>query len=143
MVVKNLRASRENYLFLKQKDVSLILKVSYQSISNWENERDIIPITRLLMYADFFDISLDFLFGISSNVYCKKSINMDPKKVGEKLFKLRKLNNFSQTDLIKKLNISKSSYSDYENGKRLVPTIVLYGLTTIYKKFSIDELFGR
>lgn len=143
MVVKNLRASRENYLFLKQKDVALILNVSFQSISNWENERDIIPLSRLIKYANFFDFSLDFLFGTSNNVYNSNPINIDLKSIGTNLLKLRKLNNMSQTDIIKKLNISKSSYSDYENGKRLIPTMVLFGLTTIYKPFSIDALFNR
>lgn len=143
MVVKNLRGSRENYLFLKQKDIALILNVSFQTISNWENERDIIPIKRLIKYADFFNLSLDFLFGIDNNVYNRAPINIDLKSIGANLLKLRKLNNMSQTDIIKKLNISKSSYSDYENGKRLIPTIVLYGLTTIYKPFSIDVLLNR
>ena len=143
MVVKNLRASRENYLFLKQKDIALILNVSFQTISNWENERDIIPIKRLIKYADFFNLSLDFLFGTNNNVYNSNPINIDLKSIGANLLKLRKLNNMSQTDIIKKLNISKSSYSDYENGKRLIPTIVIYGLTTIYKPFSIDALFNR
>lgn len=143
MVVKNLRASRENYLFLKQKDIALILNVSFQTISNWENERDIIPIKRLIKYADFFNLSLDFLFGTSNNVYNSNAINIDLKCIGSNLLKLRKLNNMSQTDIIKKLNISKSSYSDYENGKRLIPTMVLFGLTTIYKPFSIDALFNR
>ena len=43
----------------------------------------------------------------------------------------------------KKLNTSQAAYSHYETATNIIPTIFIYGLTKIYKPFSIDTLFGR
>ena len=41
----------------------------------------------------------------------------------------------------KKINISSSTYCDYENGKNLIKTVYLVNLLSIYEPFSIDNLF--
>ena len=58
--------------------------------------------------------------------------------ISENLLKLRKTNNMTQQQVSAKLNISTGTYCDYENGKNLIKTNALYGLTTIYKPFSLD-----
>ena len=48
-----------------------------------------------------------------------------------------------QEDVAEKLHTVQSGYSHYEQGIYLIPTAFLHELTKIYKKFSIDALFGR
>ena len=56
---------------------------------------------------------------------------------------LRLKNKVTQSFVAKRLNTSQSAYSHYENALNVIPTSFIYGLTKIYKPFSIDELFGR
>lgn len=141
MIVKKLRESRE-LLNIKQKDVAEILGVDYSTVSGWETGKDTIPLKRLIAYANHFKYSLDYLFGImNENNY--QEIVLDIEKLSNNLFNLRSVNNMTQDVIGKKLNISTGTYCDYENGEELISTTTLYGLTTIYKPFSIDELFKK
>lgn len=88
-------------------------------------------------------ISLDYLFGLVDQNINYSNICLDLKLLGINLCKLRKMNNMTQMELASKLNIAQSAYSRYENGIRLIPTTILYGLTQIYKPFSIDLLLNR
>ena len=48
---------------LSQMKLSKELGLSQSAINRYENNKGIIPDTALLKYAEFFDISLDYLFG--------------------------------------------------------------------------------
>jgi DNA-binding XRE family transcriptional regulator len=100
------------------------------------------PLTRIIDFANYYKISLDYLFEISNkNNYVPLKINK--KNVGEHLLRLRKLNNMTQEEVSKRLNISTGTYCDYENGRNLIKTNALYGLTQIYKPFSLDKIFKK
>lgn len=142
MVVKNLRKSREE-MEIKQKDVSESFKLSFTTISGWETGKDTMPFNRLITYANQYHFSLDYLFGLVDQNINYSNICLDLKLLGINLCKLRKMNNMTQMELASKLNIAQSAYSRYENGIRLIPTTILYGLTQIYKPFSIDLLLNR
>ena len=125
---------------LKQKDIAEMFGVHFATVSGWETGKDTIPLKRLITYANLYKISLDYLFGImKQNNY--QEIILDIENLSENLFNLRNKNNMTQEAIGKKLNISTGTYCDYENGKELISTTTLYGLTTIYKPFSIDKLF--
>ena len=64
MLEKRLKETREK-LELKEKDVALILGVSNKTISGYENGYDTIPMKNLINYANSFNISLDYLFGLT------------------------------------------------------------------------------
>ena len=70
-------------------------------------------------------------------------LTLNTKQIGQNLLKLRKLNNMTQQEVSRKLNISTGTYCDYENGNNLIKTNALYGLTQIYKPFSIDKIFQK
>lgn len=142
MIVEKLRESRES-LDIKQKDIAELFKVHFTTVSGWENGNDTIPLARLIIYANHFNFSLDYLYGLTKHnlLYDKIVFNLD--NISKNLKALRKANNITQRELCKRLNIADSTYSDYENGKRLISTTTLYALTTIYKPFSIDAIFDR
>lgn len=55
---------------------------------------------------------------------------------------LREDNDLHQEDLAKLLNCTQACYSNYENGKRDIPTEVLNQLADFYN-VSVDYLMGR
>ena len=70
-------------------------------------------------------------------------IELDLDYLAQALTKLRLDNKLTQNDVAKKLNTSQAAYSHYETATNIIPTSFIFGLTKIYKPFSIDELFGR
>jgi bacteriophage CI repressor helix-turn-helix domain len=63
MIVKNFKYTREN-LGLKQKDLTNLFNVTYSTISGWETGKDTIPLKQLIKYANKYNLSLDYLFGL-------------------------------------------------------------------------------
>lgn len=142
MIVKNLRQSREN-LDIKQKDVAEYLKVNFTTVSGWETGKDTIPLKRLIEYANHYNYSLDYLFGITKDNTSYYPLTIDLNVISKNLRLLRKRHGMTQEEVAKKINTNQASYAHYENSVNLIPTTFLYSLTNVYKPFSIDELLGR
>lgn len=143
MIIKNLRISREN-LDLKQKEIAEFQNVNFSTVSGWETGKDTIPLKRLIKYANNYNFSLDYLFGLTKyndDTYLPLDINLDI--IAKNLRIIRKNHQMTQEDVAKKLNTTQASYAHYENAVNLIPTAFLYNLTRIYKPFSIDLLLGR
>lgn len=142
MIIKNFKSSREN-IEIKQKDIAELFNVHFTTVSGWETGKDTIPIERLVDYANHYNFSLDYLFGIKSYNEEYLPLKLDLEVIAHNLRQIRKQNNLTQEQLAKKMNTTQASYSHYENATNMIPTIFLYNLTKIYKPFSIDELLGR
>lgn len=143
MIVKNFKESRE-ILDIKQKDIAEYFNVNFSTVSGWETGKDTIPLRRLIEYANHYNYSLDYLFGItrdSNNKYLPLEIDLE--LIATNLRKIRKKHNLTQEEVAKKLNTTQASYAHYELAQNLIPTAFLYNLTKIYKPFSIDQLLGR
>lgn len=137
MIVKNLRNSREDRE-LTETDIAEILDVDNSTVSGWETEKDVIPMERLIQYANKLEYSLDYLYGLSDENNFKP-IKIDKKRIGENLKNLRKINKMTQAEVVNKIGSGQPAYSHYERGRTLPSTLVLFGLTKIYKPFSIDK----
>ena len=142
MIVKNFRYSRES-LDLKQKDLTVFFNVTSSTISGWEIGKDTIPLKHLIKYANKYNFSLDYLFGLKTKNEIYHSLNIDLKLIGKNLRVIRKKNKLTQEDVAKVLNTSTSGYAHYENARNLIPTTFLFALSKVYKNLSIDELLGR
>ena len=143
MIVKNFKESRE-LLDLKQKDIAEELKVNFSTVSGWETGKDTIPLERLVSYANRYNYSLDYLFGITrDNIEQYEPLVLDLEIIAKNLRTIRKKNNLTQEQVAKKINTTQAAYAHYENAINLIPTAFLYNLTEIYKPFSIDKLLGR
>ena len=142
MILKNFKKSRE-ILDIKQKDIAEFFNINYSTVSGWETGKDTIPIRRLIEYANHYNFSLDYLFGLTrvNKEYYPIIINIE--QVAKNLRLLRKQNQMTQEEVANKINTSQAAYAHYENNVNLIPTTFLYNLTHIYKPFSIDNLFGR
>ena len=128
---------------LTQEDMAKILNVSRVAISQWETGKEIIPMEKLNIYSNYFNVSLDYILQIS-NVKQYKIINksIDPKIIGKRLLYIRHEFNITQEELAKELNTTHSTISAYESGKTLILTVFAYEIATKYN-LSLDWICGK
>ena len=75
MQINRLKEIREDKDY-SQKDIAKILKTTQQQYSKYELGIQLIPIDRLCILADFYNVSLDYLLSRSDDrkLYCKTKI---------------------------------------------------------------------
>ena len=61
--LRNLREDKDLY----QRDIAKLLGISQQYYSEYENGKRPIPIIHLITLAKFYDVSLDYLVGLTNN----------------------------------------------------------------------------
>lgn len=126
---------------LSQTEMATILNINRSTYGHYETEYQTIPINHLINFCDYFNISINYVLGISDNSKTKfKKINA--KITGERLKEFRKNNNLTQEKLATILNTTKTVICGYEKGRYMIATPFLY---TICKKYhvSADYLLGR
>ena len=128
---------------LTQEDIGKILNVSRVAISQWETNKEIIPLENLNAYANYFNVSLDYIVQIS-NVKEYKIINksLDSKIVGKRLLYIRHKFGLTQKELANNLNTTHSTISAYETGKTSILTVFAYQICVKYN-VSMDWLCGK
>lgn len=142
MDITRLREIREDN-DLTQPQMSNILGVKRAAYSLWELGINTIPTDNLFDFANYFNISIDYILRTSKQKECKsKTKRFDLKVLGENLKKVRINNNLSQDSIGTILGVSQAAVNRYEKGNICISTIRLYNFS---KKFniSIDELCGR
>lgn len=128
---------------LTQKEIASILKVSQASYSRWEKEIEIIPLTKLVLFAKHFHLSLDYICMFTNIKENDKITNykIDKNKIGKNLILFRNKYNITQKNLAKFLNTTPSTVCSYEKGKTLILTSFIYQICNEYK-ISMDYLCG-
>lgn len=142
MINNNLKFCRES-LEMTQKELGYVFGVAESTVSGWENNNDIMPLTKLVKFCDLYGFSLDYVTGLTRSNYSYSKINkLDRNKIGNNLKKIRTNLNLTQSKIAKECMISQTTYSNYELGIRLITTLSLY---TLCKKhnLSMDEIIGR
>lgn len=137
--LKNIREDND----ISQEKMANILKVNRSTYSLWEIGINIIPLEKLCDFCDYFNISIDYVLGLSNN---KNSINyikgLDLKILGNNIKQLRKSKGLSQENIAILLNITQPAIVRYEKG---IVNISVSNLYKIAKKFniSINNLCGK
>ena len=142
MINNNLKFCRES-LEMTQKELGYVFGVAESTVSGWENNNDIMPLTKLVKFCDLYGFSLDYVTGLTRTNYSYSKINkLDRNKIGDNLKKIRNNLNLTQSKIAKECMISQTTYSNYELGIRLITTLSLY---TLCKKhnLSMDEIIGK
>lgn len=126
---------------LTQEKMGKILGVSRVAVSQWETTKEIIPLEKLNIYADYFNVSLDYLLTLSEN---KKNYNkpLDKDIAGRRLRNFRKEYKYTQVELADKLKTTHSTISAYEAGKTLILTTFAYQICKEHD-ISLDWLVGK
>lgn len=73
---------------LTQEDMAKILEVKRAAYSLWELEINIIPLVFLCKYADFFNISIDYILSRSDDKYVEIKKGFNLKVLGNNIKKL-------------------------------------------------------
>lgn len=129
---------------LTQNELASIIGGNRVSISNWENNKEIPNINKANQLANYFDVSLDYLFNLTNvkNYSDNKKVNIERTIAGNRLKELRKENNLTLNKLAKELHTTPSTISAYENGKTLLLTAFAIEICRKYKA-SMDYLYGK
>ncbi len=130
-----------NELNRSQAEMAELLNVSRSSYAMWESGNDIIPIKRLIQFCEIFDISMNYVLGITGDNYFNNTkFNLEIS--GERIKQFRISNKLTQEKLAIILNTNKAVICGYEKGRNLIATPFLY---TICKEFNVsaDYLLGR
>ncbi len=141
MITERLRDIREDSN-LKQSDMAQILKTTQSNYSRWENGTEFIPLKKLTILCNYFNVSMDYIVGITRDETGNGKHHLDNKIMGKNLKKIRTDNNISQTDLANFLKTSQSTISAYESGKTTILTAFAFQIVNKYK-VSLDWLPGR
>ena len=124
-----------------QNDIATILKISPYTYSYYKTQDAIIPLKHLINFCEYFNVSIDYIFGFTEkNQYKNIAKNTTLEKNNLKIY--RKLNNITQKELAKELNITQSSISEYEKGHKIISTPILFSICKKYN-ISADYLLGK
>ena len=128
---------------LLKKEVAKQIGVVESVYSEWENNKLTIPTRRIVELADFYQVNIDYMLGLSDNrerICTPTTINIT--EVSFHLKEVRKALKYTMRELASKLNTTSSAISNYENGKFLIlsPFLVVLAKESNY---SIDWILGR
>lgn len=137
--LKEIREEKE----LTKRNLSNILNVSDSIYARWENCKDTIPTRRICQLANYYQLNVDYLLGLSN---CKKTIVVDNELnmplIAARISEIRK--DFKETlrTFSKRFNTSSSTWSAYETGKILILGTFLIEVCRI-GNYSADWILGR
>ena len=117
--IKELR-EKEN---VSQRELGEAIGLTRSSINQFEQQYDIIPIKRLNQIANYFDVSIDYLLGLTSiKNYAFNRKEIDLELSSKRLKAFRKSIKITQERLANKLNCSVSVILHHENKRSVIAT---------------------
>ncbi len=137
----NLKKIREDHE-LSQREIAKILKISKSSYNYFETGEHIIPLKHLFNFCNTFQVSMDFVCGLTDTNVPSKKCNINMEIISNRLKKTRIKNRLTQMELAKIINTSQSNISSYENGKTLILTAFIFNFAKEFN-ISLDYLAGR
>ena len=138
----NLKALRER-IGISQSKCGKLINLDSGTYCHYEQEDLLMPLKHLITICNYFDVSMDYIFGFTKIKKYKSLIkDYDIKQVGLRLKAWRKENKITQVELAKELNTTQSVIADYERGRYLIATPFLYTICKNYK-ISADYLLGK
>lgn len=137
--LKEIREEKE----LTKKELAHILNVSDSIYARWENAKDTIPTRRIYQLANYYQINIDYLMGLSNEkLHMISSDNIDMELVSSRIKQVRKDYQETLRVFTKRLNTSSSTWSAYETGKILILGTFLIEVCRV-GNYSIDWMLGR
>ena len=133
------------YKDLSQIKLADYLGITQQTYSLWEKGTKIIPLKHLNNLSNFYEISMDYIVGLTdekNNSGIIKLTELNKNEIGSRIKKIREDNNLTLRDLAKELNTTSSTISAYETGKTLILTAFEYQICIKYN-VSLDWLCGK
>ena len=142
MISERLKDIRED-ASLTQYEMAKILKTTQTNYSRWETVNQLIPLKKLFLLCNYFDVSMVYVIGLTRiNKSSNKNYKLNSKTIGKQIKTLRTDEKITQKDLANALNTSQSTISAYENGKTIILTAFALQIVKDYN-VSLDWLCGR
>ena len=137
--LKELRIEKK----LTQEQLANILEINRVQYNQYENNYNTIPTKHLNAIANYFNVSIDYIFEFNqNNNYIIITKELNTIEAGKRLKEFRKENNITQLKLAKQLNTNQSVIANYERGRTIIATPFLYTICTKYY-ISADYLLGK
>lgn len=136
--LKNLREEKD----LKQYELAKILNINVKAYSMYETEYKIVPSKHLITLCEALNVSVDYLLGLSNDILSKNYVHTTPDLSASRLIEFRKSKKLTQEKLANILKTTQSVVSDWEKGKRFIPTLYLFEICKKYN-VSADYILGR
>ena len=136
--MKDLREDND----LTQQDIANYLKVTRGTYSMYECGSNIIPLHLLDKLSLKYQVSIDYLVGLSNEKNDKNIKEMNFDVMCQRLKEERDKNYLSQQNVSKSIGITQSHYATYENGHNTIPITRLIKLSKLYN-VSLDYLMGK
>ena len=103
-IIKQLREDNN----LTQQDIANVLKITRGLYAQYEIAEKIIPINHLNKLSNYFNVSIDYLLGLSKNsIYPNIKSEIDNKLFSVRLKEFRKEHKLTQEKLAQILNTSR------------------------------------
>lgn len=122
---------------ITQEKLAMDLDVARSTIAMYETNKSEPDFDLAKRIADYFNVTVEYVFFSND-----KSEMMPCKCYKNNLFKLRIKNNLKQKDIASYLNVSKSTYSYWENGTYDIDFVSLFKLSKFYD-ISIDYMLNN
>lgn len=136
--IKDIREDND----LTQEQMSKILNIKRSAYSLWEIGVSIIPLNYLSDFADYFNLSVDYVLGLTNNRNIKTIKGLDFKTLGDNIKTLRIKNNLSQLALSKMLNVSQACIVRWEKAQIKITVSNLYKISKLFH-ISLNDLCGK
>ena len=136
--IKQIRINKK----ISGKKMANDLNIKASNLSNYENNKEMIPIKKFNDICNYLNISFDYALNLSNKNSYQKSNELNSLIVGERLKELRIKNKLYQDTLAKEIGTSKSLICEYEKGKKLLSLPYAYSICKKYN-ISMDYLYGK
>lgn len=137
--IKNIREDND----LTQKEIVQILGISRANYSAMENGRISFSLLNISKIADYYNISIDYLLGLTNTKrYTINNNELNLNDFGKSLRKARRKLRLTQENIAFDLGVTQPTYANYEKGKTIISVNRLFILSKKYN-LSFDQLLGK
>lgn len=139
--VKRLAEIREDN-DISQMKMANILGVNRSAYSLWELGINIIPFEYLYEFAKYFNLSIDYVLGLTNDRNYIEYGEFSKKEIGNNLKEIRIKNHLSQVCLSKTLNVTQACIVRYEKGIITISTSNIYKYSK-YFNIPINDIVNK
>ncbi len=142
MLYGNVLKELRDKIKIKQKDLAKILDINENLYCMYENEYQIILLKHLNELCNYFNVSLDYIFGFTDILqYDNNKKDIDKVSAGLRLKEFRKEHKLTLVKLAEKLNVVNTIISEYEKHMHYIVFVINIRLVQIIL-IKINITFG-
>lgn len=137
--IKDIREDND----INQEKMAEIIGVKRSAYSLWELGINIIPLNYLCLYADYFNLTIDYVLGLTNSKHTKIIYKgLDLKLLGENMKAIRIKHNLSQENIADIIGVTQACIVRYEKGLICISTQNLYKFCKEFK-VSLSYVCGK